>query len=490
MTLLAFLLGLIIGIGFWFWQKRQLQRQLGQMLGSLQTDASSTSLPVVSRLRREIALANEHREGLEEELQLWQRLLQVAPLGYLQVDEENQLLWCNEQARQLLQIDRWEPRQIRLLLELVRSFELDQLIEKTRQRQQPDIREWVFHPPCLDGAAMSEVRSLTLRASSWPLPQGQVGVFLENRQPLVELSQSRNQWFSDLAHELRTPLTSIRLVAEALQGRLKPPASRWVEQLLHETNRLINLVQDWLELSNLEKNPSISLSYQPVELRSLIQSTWQTLEPLAQLHQLYLVYSGPDILWLRADEARLTQVFLNLFDNSIKHSPPGAEIWVDVTCFEAEEAEDSKTEALGDRTTPTMPLKPTYPVSLSEARHSPAERDQLLSSSASDHEQAAHLELEKRGSIQIDIIDSGAGFSESDLPHVFERLYRGDASRHKQQTPVEGLATPRGNTGSGLGLSIVLQIIQAHNGTVKASNHPETGGAWLQIKLPESKPSL
>lgn len=71
MTLLAFLLGLIIGIGFWFWQKRRLQRQLGQMLGSLQTDASSTSLPVVSRLRREIALANEHREGLEEELQLW-----------------------------------------------------------------------------------------------------------------------------------------------------------------------------------------------------------------------------------------------------------------------------------------------------------------------------------------------------------------------------------------------------------------------------------
>src|SRR5919199_4535802 len=319
MTLLAFLLGLALGIGFWLLQKRRLQKQLRQMLGTLQTDASSTALPIVSRLRREIVLANEHRKELEEELQTRELLLQVAPLGYLQVDEENRLLWCNEQARQLLQIDRWGPRQLRLLLELVRSYELDQLIEQTRHQQKPAIQEWVFHPPCLDGEAMGEVRSLTLRGSSWPLPYGQGGVFLENRQPLVELAQSRNQWFSDLAHELRTPLTSIRLVAEAFQGGLENPAPRWVEQLLQETNRLINLIQNWLELSNLEKNPSKSLTYQSLELRSLIQSAWQTLEPLAQLHQLCLAYVGPDTLWIRADEARLTQVFLNLFYNSIKY---------------------------------------------------------------------------------------------------------------------------------------------------------------------------
>jgi two-component system phosphate regulon sensor histidine kinase PhoR len=284
---------------------------------------------------------------------------------------------------------------------------------------------------------MSKVRSLTLRASSWCLPDGQVGVFLENRQPLVELTQSRNQWVSDLAHELRTPLTSIRLVAEALQGRLEPPKSRWVEQLLNEINRLINLVQDWLELSHLEKNPSKSLTYQPVELRSLIQSVWQTLEPLAQLNQLCFAYSGPDTVWIRADEARLTQVFLNLFDNSIKHSPPRETIRVEVTRLEAE---DTKSEATG-----------------------------------------------QRGSIQIDIIDSGSGFSESDLPHVFERLYRGDASRHRQQATSESLQASEKSSGSGLGLSIVQQIIQAHGGSVEARNHPETGGAWLQIKLLDGK---
>lgn len=530
MTLLAFLLGLALGIGFWLWQQRRFQRKLRQMLGVLQMDSSSTSMPVLSRLRREIALANQHREELEEELLLRKQLFEVAPLGYLQVDEENQLLWCNQQARQWLQIDGWEPGQIRLLLELVRSYELDQLIEQTRHRQQPDIHEWVFHPPCLDGEAMREVRSLTLRAFSWPLPQDQVGVFLENRQPLIELSQSRNQWFSDLAHELRTPLTSIYLVAETLQERLKPPESRWIEQVLHETNRLIHLVRDWLELSNLENHPNKSLTYQSVELRSLILSAWQTLEPLAQLRQLTFAYCGPDTLRLKADEARLTQVFLNILDNSIKHSPSGEAIRVEVTQL----VEDMGSETTDEDATPSQDVKslrspistenPIGHLSLGVEKQSDREEpnpigndnpeaspstppdllqpsDPLsaaatdsLSGVASNQELATvapsgRLEPGNRSVIQIDIIDSGLGFSDSDLPHVFERLYRGDASRQKPQKLSGRLETSGGGSGSGLGLSIVQQIIQAHGGSVTAKNHPETQGAWLQIKLPNGKAS-
>ncbi len=450
MVLLAFLLGLSLGIGLWFWHKRRLQRQLEQMLGTLQTDRTSPALSVVSRLRREIAIVNQHQENLEEELQLRMRLLEVAPVGYLQVDDENQLLWCNEQARYCLNIERWEPESLRLLLEWVRSYELDQLIENTRYQQQPKTQEWEFHPPCLDGAAMSEVRSLTLKASSWPLPKGQVGVFIENHQPIVELSQSRNQWFSDLAHELRTPLTSIHLVAETLQGRLELPTRRWVDQLLNETNRLIQLVQDWLELSNLEKNPTKSLTYQSVELESLIYSAWQTLEPLAQIYELSFNYHSTDKIWIEADRDRLTQVFLNLFDNSIKHSSPKTAIQVEVSYIEPEA---SRAESFADD---------FFLLNMPRGRGS--------------------------CSIQIDIIDSGVGFSKSDLPHVFERLYRGDASRQRQPVPSKHSESKK-SSGSGLGLSIVQQIIQAHSGTIKASNHPETRGAWLQIKLPEGKAS-
>jgi len=75
-----------------------------------------------------------------------------------------------------------EPRQVRLLGKELLRCELDQLIEQTRE-QQPRC-EWIFHPAMQ--MAMVEVRSLTLRASSWPLPEGKVGVFLENKQPLVD----------------------------------------------------------------------------------------------------------------------------------------------------------------------------------------------------------------------------------------------------------------------------------------------------------------
>jgi two-component system phosphate regulon sensor histidine kinase PhoR len=442
MTIAAFCLGLAIAIAFSLWRQHRLYRQLRQVLGLLPRDAAEISLPLVSQLRRGIAQLNQYQQELEAELEFKEKLLEVAPIGYLQVDEENQLVWCNEPARQMLQIQRWEPAKTRLLLELVRSYELDQLIEQTRHQQQPSQQEWVFHPACADAASMGEVRSLTLRAYCYPLLEGQVSVFLENRQPLVQLHQSRDAFVSDLAHELRTPLTSIRLVAETLVDRLQPPMSRWVEQMLQETNRLSNLVQDWLELSQLETDPHKHLTPKPVELHSLIQRVWQTLEPLARQKELSLTYCGADSLWLKADESRLTQVFVNLFHNSIKYSPLKSSIRVEVTLLSGEDT------------------------SLSPVREG----------------------------VEINIIDSGPGFASGDLPHVFERLYRGDPSRAqppKSSDVGEDLRSPSVSegdspisSGSGLGLAIVKQIIHAHGGLVKASNHPETGGACLEIKLP------
>lgn len=429
MSIVAFFCGLAIGIGFWLHWQAWLNKQLGQLLCSLPVNGSHPALPMISRLRRAISLVNQQQQNLQNQIQTWQQILEVVPCGFLRVDEESQLLWCNEQARQLLNIDRWEPGQVRLLLELVRSYELDQLIEQTRQAQQPTQKEWVFHPTFPNAEAMGGARSLTLRASCWPLPQGQVNVFLENRQPLVELAQTRDRWVSDLAHELRTPLTSIKLVAEALQDRLEPPMSRWVERLVPEVNRLINLVQDWLELSQLEVASSNQLRRKSLELRSLILSVWQSLEPLIEPKELSLSYSGPDEVWIEADESRLYRVFLNILDNSIKYSPPLSVIQVEINFL-------------------------------------PSDNTAKL--------------------VQINIIDSGSGFPQADLPYVFERLYRGDVSRTRQppggnsQDGTQVMVT----TGSGLGLAIVRQIVLAHGGSVQAKNHPRTGGAWLKIELP------
>ncbi|RCJ31992.1 histidine kinase [Nostoc minutum NIES-26] len=431
MLLLGFILGLAVGIGFWIWQQVQLNRYLGRVLQPL-TSRSKVALPLIPRLRQEIAMVKQQRQDWQQSLQTYQDLLDFAPIGYLQVDEENQLLWCNQQAREILYLQRWQPGQVRLLLELVRSYELDQLIEQTRDRQKSQTKEWIFHPSCDNAAEMPKIKSLTLRASSLPLPNGQVGVFLENRQPLLDINQERDRSFSDLAHELRTPLTSIRLVAETLQPRLEPPLNRWVDRLMQEVDRLISLVQNWLELTQMEANPSIQLQTEAVDVRSLIASVWETLEPLAQRQHLSLQYSGPENLWIKADPARIYQVFLNLLDNSIKYSLPCTSIHIQAKIL-------SKKDISRDNS--------TSPV------------------------------------LEINLIDSGVGFSQADLPHIFERFYRGDKARtHSSLSNNNSIGSIVGN---GLGLAIVRQIAIAHGGSIKAMNHPETGGAWIQLQLPE-----
>ncbi len=429
--MVSFLLGLAVAIGFWFWQQIRFKRKLRHLLETFGTEVSEISLPLIPRLRREISLQNQRQQQLLSQLQTWETLLETAPVGYLQVDEENQLLWCNQKAKQLLGLQKWKPGQVRLLLELVRSYELDRLIEQTRDRQAPQVQEWLHHPDCSDAAAMSNLQKLSLRASSLLLPQEQVGVFLENQQPIVEIIQKRDRLISDLAHELKTPLTSIRLVVETLQLQIDFPLRRFLDRLLPEVDRLINLVQNWLEISHLELEPHKKLNFQPVEIQSLIYSVWQNLEPIAQARHLQLSYSQSDPVWIKADKSRLTQVFLNLLHNSIKYSPAEATIHI------------------------TINLLPT---------------------------KAAPKQ------VQINIIDSGRGFPIADLPYVFDRLYRCETDRSWHSVEIDtSFALVHG---SGLGLAIAQQIVLAHGGTIKAKNHPDTGGAWLQVELPAVIPNL
>jgi two-component system, OmpR family, phosphate regulon sensor histidine kinase PhoR len=434
-TTLSFFLGLLLGLGIYVGQqyrfKQQLKKTLRSCVGNKDEDVS---LPLESLIRRELSELSRQRQQLEQDRQAWQELIEQAPIGYLQVDAENQLLGCNQTAKELLHIDYRRALRVRLLLELVRSYDLDQLIESTRNSQRSQTKEWIFYFTRYVSPQQSEwetddtrplqkvVEAIALKGSGFPLPKQQVGVFIENRQPLLELSQSRDRTFADLTHELRTPLTSISLVAENLLRRLQDPERRWVEKMLQETNRLIELVQEWLDLTQLQAAPNKALKYETIKLYDLVQSVWQTLEPIAKRKEVTLSYQGDRQLVISADRSRIIQVFINLLDNAIKHSSAGNGILVQVL------AQSSK-------------------------------------------------QSDPRKQIKIDVIDSGSGFNTSDLPYIFERLYRGDKSRARepQNTSADG---------SGLGLAIVEQIIQAHGGTVSAKNHPQIGGAWLEILLP------
>lgn len=453
--LVGLLTGLVTCLSGWLRQKAELSREIRALYPEQWSSSFFRPLPIA----RAIAAQKRINQSLQTDLNILQYLFHVAPIGFLQVDDENQLVLCNSRACQLLNLEQCKPEKPRLLLELVRSYELDELIEQTRQAQKNCEREWLFHPVDADFAKLSRQQSQPLRGYGIPLPQGCVGIFLESREEAVLLTRQRDRWISDVAHELRTPLTSIRLVAETLQSRLEPPAREWIERLLREAIRLSHLVQDLLDLNQLQAQPNTQLNLKTVDLAKLVQSAWVSLEPLAQEKQIQLNYIGVDRLLIQADEARLHRVLLNLLDNSIKYSPMNQ--WIRVEAALAPDPEVSNCQQ-----------------------------------------------------VHIQIIDAGHGFPEEALPFVFERFYRADPSRTRNSSefgvstdslvnssttmamvaqpahqPNKNLQEPeaefaRFNNGNGLGLAIVRQIVEAHQGSVSASNHPETGGAWLQIFLP------
>ncbi len=336
-----------------FWQKAT-QKKNNDQADVLQTSLEKQQL---------------HLDALAQSNAALERLCAVAPLGYLIVDEKNQLLSCNQSAQELLGITTWQregPR--RMLLEYTRSYELDQLITRTREEQAPQKTDW-------SQTWFSSSSSKHLRGETVLLPQQCVGVFLQNRQELADLNRFRDQWTSAVAHELKTPLTSIRLVHETLSTRISPDLLTWVEKVIKEVNRLAELVQNLLDLGQWEYPESP----EPMDLKVLLDQAWDILEPLALRRNVHLDYHGPETLPSIGEAQAIIRVWLNLLDNAVKYSPEGRTILVHATL----EDEPLKGETSAPRWL-------------------------------------------------IDIQDEGPGFPSQDLDRVFEPFYRADPARARR----------------------------------------------------------
>ncbi|WP_299415645.1 HAMP domain-containing sensor histidine kinase [Acaryochloris sp. IP29b_bin.148] len=449
MELVGFLAGLGIGLGLLAWSARQFNYRLEQIIRTLPRDYYQSTLSPLSRLTQLTHQLQEELQHHEQERLGWQDILYRSPIGYLQVNDADNLYWINQQACNLLKLrfQSWEALPNRLLLEVVRSIELDQLINQVRTGQQGQKIDWTMH--------LSDwSQGKPLRAYGIPLPKGHVGIFIEDRTEAKNLAEDRDRWTSDVAHELKTPLTSIRLMVETLEHQMSGQHQTRIERLLQEVIRLSDLVKDLLELSRITFHQAQTLKRQAVNVPSLIHKAWLNLEPLAQQRNLSLFYQGLEEFTLDVDKNRLYRVFLNLLDNAIKYSPVDQPIIVQV-----------------------------------EVAQSAADVDQWLC---------------------IDIIDTGSGFPAEALPHIFKRFYRSDPSRVRGHTPRTEAVDINPHTaldpapaslllseldhgassalpalgGSGLGLAIAQQIILAHQGSIQARNHPQTGGAWLRVQLP------
>ncbi len=211
----------------------------------------------------------------------------------------------------------------------------------------------------------------------------------------------------NVAHDLRTPMMRMRGTIETALERGDTAAQREaLSDCLEESDQIVTMLDTLMDISEAETG-TLRLSIEPVNLSALIRDAIDLYEDVAEEKGISVTMQCDESLSVDADRSRLRQVVANLLDNSIKYTPRGGHVEIEV------QEEDSN--------------------------------------------------------VRIIVQDDGRGISPEELPKIWERLYRGDASRSER--------------GIGLGLSLVKAIVEAHGGFVDAA--PRTGpGTRFTIHVP------
>lgn len=149
---------------------------------------------------------------------------------------------------------------------------------------------------------------------------------------LRRIDRMKTEFVSTVSHELRTPLTSIRgslgLISGGVAGELPAAVKNLVGIAQSNCERLIRLINDILDSEKIESG-KLRLDLQVVDLRQLVQQALIANEGFATQHRVELVMRAPDdVLQVRIDADRMTQVLTNLLSNSVKFSPPGSPVEV------------------------------------------------------------------------------------------------------------------------------------------------------------------
>lgn len=226
-------------------------------------------------------------------------------------------------------------------------------------------------------------------------------------EQLHEQEQIRLMMTEDIAHELRTPLTTLKSHLQAIRDGIWDPSPNRISSCYEEVERLTHLVHDLEQLTMLD-SPNFTLNRKPVEIRSVIKQSMDIVAASYMEKGVKLELESDEEIICLLDRSRFVQVLVNIFSNALKHTPEGGEVIV-------------------------------------------------------------HFKVERENQVLITVEDTGMGISPSDLPYIFERLYRADKSRNRK------------TGGGGIGLAIVKKLVEAHGGQVWAENRQ---GAAFFIRLP------
>ena len=367
-----------------------------------------------SSLKDQLARERSNRaESQAAENARQQALFENMLEGVLLVDASGRVQFTNTACRRCF--DREADVRGRTLLEAFRCNELSAVAVEAAKAGRVNGKE-------LELEAGPEARLLQVNAVALMGPEGRpdgVLMVLHDATRLRQLERTRREFVANVSHELRTPLSLIKGSVETLlDGAVSQPAiaSKFLDIIDRHCDRLTFLIEDLLTLSRLESG-QLAINYDTVPLRGHVSEVFDDFRRKAEDRGVQLINDVPSGLRARADSDRLDQVLSNLIDNAIKYGRPGGSVRI-------------------------------------EGREIPG----------SDL-------------IEMAVADDGPGIPTEAAERVFERFYRVDTARSREQG------------GTGLGLSIVKHIIQAHGGEVRLETAPAKGAAF-RFTLPAVPPPV
>src|SRR5579871_851091 len=154
--------------------------------------------------------------------------------------------------------------------------------------------------------------------------------FNQMAQQMQETQKAQRDFLANVTHDLRTPLTSIQGFSQAIIDGVasNPSAAQRAARIIHdEAGRLNRMVQELLDLARIEAG-RLNMTRQSVSLEEILRSVGENLTPRAADKGLTLVVNVPSLPMIAGDGDRLTQVYTNLVDNAIKHTPSGGTVTV------------------------------------------------------------------------------------------------------------------------------------------------------------------
>ena len=316
------ILFLAIAIGF-VWRYMALRHQLNEYIRALrQSDPSTLSADVQgieelsSAVDSLVSTFNFQLSTLNSEHARLAAVLDQMTDGVLIVDSQGRIQFANPASKKLF--ETVDPIN-RSIVEVVRHH---QLVEAWRRCQQTN----ELQSESVEVPARRQFLQLVV------IPDTHTSGSLLLVQDLTRvrrLETVRRDFISNISHELRTPLASLKALTETLQnGALSDPQAgpRFLSRIVTEVDALTQMTQELLDLSRIESG-QVGLNLAPISPKNLLVSAGDRMKLQAERAGLTLCVECPDDLPnIRADQARLEQVLVNLIHNAVKFTRPGGQV--------------------------------------------------------------------------------------------------------------------------------------------------------------------